>query len=379
MKILYIHNLGSRTNTRGDYIAKYLAERGHEVHLILWDVPFPITMKNMKYNLLNSLKYKKYNRDKVIIHKIKRLPFFVPIFNRLLFHSQIKKIYKKYSLDIIISESYINETEPPKKFPLIYSLIDDFEDYAKFYGSWFYKLAFKILAVKKTIKNQIKRSKATIVVSDLLINYSKRYNKNIYKIPNGVESWVLTKRFSKKKYNFGKNSLVYVCSFDAWSNLINLLNAIKISKKIIPKIKLVLIGDGYQMPLVKRTIKELGIEDNVKIFGRVENRGEVFEIINSCSVCIALSEKNHRQDSTSPVKIFEYAAMAKPTISTELNEVKNYNFPNIIFYDENNVENLVKAIKKSFTLKVNKTKIKKQVKEYTWENIAKKFEEVIQK
>jgi teichuronic acid biosynthesis glycosyltransferase TuaH len=378
MKIILIHHLGSRTNGRPDQLAKYLSKSGNEVHLILWDVPYPITWENIKYNLANSLNYRKFKRGKIIVHKIKRLPFFCPIINKLMFHNQIKKIYKNNNIDLIVSESYINEMEPPKNLPLVYSLVDDFEDYAKFYGSWIYKFAFYVLRVKQTIKKQIQRSNATIVVSDLLVSYAKQYNKNIYKLTNGVESWPITHNFKGKKYNFGKHSLVYVSGFDHWSNLPNLLYSIKEVKKDLPDIKLVLVGDGVQIKRGKKIVKKLNLDKNIKFFGQINNRKKVFEIINSCDVCLNLSEKNHRQDSASPVKIFEYSALGKPIISTKLIEIEGLKFPNIIFYNEGDNKYLIKAIKNSFRKKFNKIKIKKLVSKYTWENIAKKFEKILQ-
>ncbi len=378
MKLILIHHLGSRKNGRPDQLAKYLAKRGNEVHLILWDVPYP--MKLFFKNFLKSMKYEKYKRNGVIIHKISRFPFFFPLINKPLFKKQIRRIFKEYKIDLIISESYINEMDPPSDLPLVYSLVDDFEDYAKFYGSLFYKMAFKILKVKQTIKNQIKRSKATIVVSDLLVNYAKRYNKQVYKISNGVESWVLNKKFNKKKYDFGKHSLVYVSGFDHWSNLPNLLYSIDKIRKEIPDVKLVLVGDGVQIPLGMRIVKDLYLEKNVIFLGQVNNREELFEIINSCEVCLNLSEKNHRQDSASSVKVFEYSALGKPLISTRLKEVELLKFPNIIFYkDKKDNYDLIRAIRESFNKKVDLIKMKSMVRRYTWENIAKEFEEVLTK
>lgn len=378
MKIIIIHNLGSRTNSRPDYLAKYLVKSGNEVHLILWDVPYPISWKNMKHNILNSMKYKKYNREGVIVHKIRRLPFFCPVFNKIMFQNQIRYIFSNNNVDVIISESYISEMEPPKELPLVYSLVDDFEAYAKFYGSWLYKLAFKVLMVKKTIKNQIKRSKSTIVVSDLLVDYAKRYNKNVYKVVNGVESWVLENKIDERKYDFGKHSLVYVSGFDYWSNLPNLLYAVNSIKEDIPDIQLILVGEGYHTPIGKKIVKELGLKDTVTFTGQINDRKELFEIINSCDVCLNLSEKNDRQDSASSIKIFEYSALGKPIISTRLKEVEALHFPNIVFYnDEAKNTDLKRAIKESFDKNTDINMVRSLVQPFTWENIAKQFEFIL--
>jgi len=376
MNLVVIHPLPSRSNQRADQIARSLVKIGNEVHLILWDVPYPT--KLFFKNFFKSMSYKEYSKEGVFIHKIRRLPFFFPIVNKLMFKKQLKDIYEKYNIDAVISESYINETLPPEGPELFYDFVDDHEAYAKFYGSKVYQLAFKLLAVNKTIVTQLKRSKSVIVVSDMIKNYAKKYNSNVYKITNGVESWVLNKKFNRKKYDFGKHSLVYVSGFDYWSNLPNLLYSINELKKNIPDIKLVLVGDGFQIPEGKRIVEELNLKENVIFFGKVVDRKELFEIVNSCNVCLNLSEKNPRQDSASSVKIFEYSALGKPIISTRLREVELLKFPNIIFYkDKKDNSDLIRAIRASFNKKVNLNKMKSLVKKYTWENIAKEIVEII--
>ncbi|HVZ67390.1 MAG TPA: glycosyltransferase family 4 protein [Patescibacteria group bacterium] len=375
-KIILIHHLAARENARPNQIAKYLAKMDIEVHLILWDVPYPI--KLFRKNLFNSLKYKRYKVDgEVVVHKIRRLPFFCPFINKWLFHRQIRDIFKKEKIDVIISESYINEMDPPAELPMIFSLVDDFESYAEFYGSTLYKLVFRILEVRKTIENQIKRAKSVIVVSDLLKKYANQYNDKVFKITNGVESWVLEKKYKKNKYDFGRHSLIYVSGFDYWSNLPDALYALSEVKKNIPDIKLILVGDGSQIPEGKILTKQLNLEDNVMFFGPLADRVKLFEIVNACEICLNLSEKNKRGDAASPIKVFEYTALGKIIISTRLREVEVLNFPNIIYYQDKSKKSLVDAINKSFTVKADEKKIKKLAIDYTWENIAKKFAEVI--
>ena len=77
-------------------LSKHLAQNNN-VHLIIWDMPYPITTKNILFNLMHSWKSDRYKKDNIIIHKVRRFPFFMPIINRLLFQYQIRKIYKNYS------------------------------------------------------------------------------------------------------------------------------------------------------------------------------------------------------------------------------------------------------------------------------------------
>jgi len=358
-------------------LSKYLAKK-NEVHLILWNMPYPVTLKNLLSNLKNSWKYKRFKKEDVIIHKIRRLPFFFPLINRWFFQKQIKRIFDNFNIDIIISESFFSETEPPPDLPIISDLNDYYEAYAEIYGSRFYKLAYKFLKVKDTVEGQIKRAKAVFAVSDILVEQAQKYNKNVYKIPNGVESWVLYKKYNRKKYNFGMHSLIYVSTFGQWSGLLNLLYVVHELKKDFKNIKLVLIGEGSQIPEGIKLIRILNLNENIKLFGSVWDRKKLFEIINSCEVCLNISQKNAFRDAASPIKIFEYSALGKKIVSTNLEEVKKIDFPNIFFYEEfEKTKNLTRTIKKALHKKIDDEKVKLKVKQYTWENITSNIEKIL--
>jgi len=358
-------------------LSKYLAKK-NEVHLILWNMPYPVTLKNLLSNLKDSWRYKKSKREGIVIHKIRRLPFFFPLINRWFFQKQIKKIFNNFNIDIIISESFFSETEPPPDLPIISDLNDYYEAYAEIYGSRFYKLAYKFLKVKGTIEGQVKRAKAVFAVSNILFEQAQKNNKNVFKIPNGVESWVLYKKYNRGKYNFGMHSLIYVSTFGQWSGLPNLLHVVYELKKDFKDIKLVLVGEGPQIPEAIKLIRILNLNENVKLFGSVWDRKKLFEIINSCEVCLNISQKNAFRDAASPIKIFEYSALGKKIVSPNLEEVKKLDFPNIFFYEEfEKTKNLAITIKKALLEKIDDEKVKLKVKQYTWENITNNIEKIL--
>ncbi len=359
-------------------ISKYLALK-NEVHLILWDMPYPITLKNVLFNLRNSWNCKKFKNENITIHKIRRLPFFFPIVNKWLFQKQVRKIFNDFNIDIIISQSFTNETDPPLDLPIIRDLNDYYEAYAQLYGSIFYKLAYKFLDVKNTVSNQIIRAKAVFAVSDILVDQAQKLNSNVHKIPNGVESWVLSKKYGTKKYNFGSHSLVYVSYFGKWSGLLNLLRVIFVLKKVYEDVQLIVIGDGPLISKAKNLIKELHLEENIKLLGNVWDRDRLFEIVNSCEVCLNISKKNIFKDAASPIKIFEYSALGKKIVSSNLAEVQSLGYPNIFIYNEDiNNNNLIKTIKYAFHKNISEGDIKLRVRQSTWENITNRMVKIIE-
>ncbi len=356
LKIIFIPMLPTLFGRRYQ-LSKYLAKR-NEVHLILWNMPYPVTLKNLLSNLKESWRYKRFNKENIIIHKIRRLPFFWPPINRWLFQKQIRKIFDNFNVDIIISESFFSETEPPQDLPIISDLNDHYEAYAEIYGSKFYKLAYKLLKVEETVKGQLKRARAVFAVSDILVRQAQKYNSNVYKIPNGVESWVISKKYNRKKYDFGRHSLIYVSIFGKWSGLLDLLHVIYELKKDFKDIKLVLIGEGFQIPEAKKLIRILDLNKNVKLFGSVWDREKLFEIIYSCEVCLNISQKDAFRDAASPIKVFEYSAMGKKIVSTDLEEIKRLDFPNVFIYEEgDHQKNLAGAIKKAFQKEIDVDKV----------------------
>lgn len=369
MNIILIPYLPSAV--RAYPMAKYFVKAGNNTHMILWDMPYPVTLDNTWKNIKKSWRYEQYTKEGVIIHKIRRLPFFFPPINKWLFKNQIRVIFKKFNVDIIISETYFNETEPPLELPILYDISDDHEAFPEIYGSSIYKLACKILKVKKTINSQIKNSIAVIAVSENLVIYAKKIRKGkIYKVTNGVEGWVIN-----EKHLVGeKHSLVYATNFGKWSEVYSLLYAIKKLKSEYPDIKLVLIGDGPEIPGAKETVKKLKLKENVNFLGRLNDRKKLFEEINKFEVCLNISEKNRFRDSASPMKVFEYSALGKKIVSTNLNEVKKLNFPNIYFYKKDKYgKHLVNAIKLAFDTEIDVKKTKDLVEKYSWENIIKRL------
>jgi glycosyltransferase involved in cell wall biosynthesis len=375
MKIIFIPHLPSLYGRRYQ-ISKELVKQGHEVHFIMWGMPFPLNLKSVVYNIIHSWRKEEYKKDGIQIHKIRRLPFFIPIINKPWFKRQIRKLYEKYGIDIIFSQSFINEIEPPLDLPLIYDMNDDHIEYANIYGSPIYRLSSKILQVKKTVQNQIKNAKCVIAVSDILVNKAKKYNKKVYKITNGVDE-----EFLKKHADItDKNSIIFVSNFGKWSKLLEIIEAIKNLKTKYPNIRLMLVGDGTEIPIARKKVNEYGLEKNVIFYGKIEDRKKIIKLIQSAEVCLNISDKNAFRDAASPIKYFEYSALGKKIISINLKEIQSLKFPNtLILKDDQDIKELENLIIKSFNYIPNEKKAITILKHYSWTNIVKKMEKIIKK
>ena len=253
LKILIIPMLPTFFGRRYQ-LAKHLA-KNHEVHLLTWTMPYPFTLKNLSNSLLCSWKKSDYKKDGIIIHKIRRLPFFMPPINRSLFRKQVREINQKYKLDGIISQSFFNETEPPEELPLYFDYNDDYPMFAKIYGSLLYKFAYTVLGVNKAIKEQLKRARAVFAVSSLLEDKASQLNPRVFKIPNGVDDILIDIATTNQDTKFKKHSISYVSTFGRWSQILPLIDVVADMKHEFPDIHLTLVGDGSELLAARQLIK----------------------------------------------------------------------------------------------------------------------------
>src|SRR5579885_2487006 len=382
MKIIIIPNMPVMAG-RHYCLAKTLTEQGHEVHYIMWELPYKISIKQLAKHLVTSLLPKTYTYEQFTVHKAVRLPYFWPVINGLLFKHQLRKIFRQLNADIVITETYTNETEVPADLPFIYDLADDYAAPADVYGSPLYKLAFKLLCVKKIMRRQCQNALAVTAVSETLCKYAQRYNKNVVKLPNGVDTRII-KEIKKNKSIPTKNKYarVYVAGFNQWNRPIDAIKAVVALKKEFPLLELTLIGSGIQTPKIREIIKSNKAESYIHYLGFISDREKMFRIIDQSSIGLNLSIKNSFRDAAHPIKVLEYSALGKKVISTNLEEVKKLTYPNIfIFSDSSKKNNLINTLHKALddkrTEKDFKTTANNVLREYDWDKVTKNLVKIV--
>ena len=94
-------------------------------------------------------------------------------------------------------------------------------------------------------------------------------------------------------------------------------------------------------------------------------------------VCIVPFIKNDITDSTSPLKIFEYMALEKPIVTTDINECKNYESCLISKDYDEFIRNIDKALKLEVDNKEYFNILRREAEENTWDNRAELIKEAI--
>jgi len=362
-----------RVAGRRYHIAKTLADQGHEVHYLIWDLPYRLNFSQTINHLRTTMVAKEYPYENFTMHRIRRLPFFWPYVNGWLFKHQLKKISQKINVDFIFSQGYTNETEVPKGLPLIYDLNDDNVAMAEVYGSLIYKLAFRLLRVRAAIKRQCQNAIFVTTVSEATYKIAKQYNNKVFRLPNGVDTKVI-KEIKKDKSTYPENkfSIVYVSGFGPWSRVIETMQVIMELKKEFPLIELTLIGDGTESRKIKKFIKEHEVEDYIHYLGPIYDRKILFRHVNQSIIGLNISDKNKYRDASQPLKVFEYSALGKKIVSTNLEEVKVLNFPNVfLFSDTKRSQDLLKVMRSALRDKNYYEKIGVHIlREYDWNKLT---------
>ena len=171
-----------------------------------------------------------------------------------------------------------------------------------------------------------------LVTADKLLNeVYKTRTENVYLITNGVNinDFVVNYKNDYKNEKLNKlrefkskfkGTICYYGAFAKWFDY-ELIKYIAKDKNI----GIVLIGIDYDMSLKNSNLLEY---DNVLFLGIIEYK-KLKYYANECDIMTIPFVVNELTDSTSPVKLFEYMALKKPIITTNMLECRKYKSVNI--------------------------------------------------
>ncbi|EOU1466147.1 glycosyltransferase [Clostridium perfringens] len=137
--------------------------------------------------------------------------------------------------------------------------------------------------------------------------------------------------------------------------------------------EIVLIGMDYDGSYEQSNLKDYS---NISYLGMIDYK-DLINYSRYFDVCIVPFIKNDITDSTSPLKIFEYMALEKPIVTTDINECKNYESCLV----SKNYDEFIKNIDKALKLEVNDKEyfsiLRRESEENTWNNRAELIKKAI--
>ena len=149
--------------------------------------------------------------------------------------------------------------------------------------------------------------------------------------------------FDEKAFVLG-----YVGTFQKWHGIDTLLNSVRKVREKTPDLRLLLIGPNFEA--YRSLSEDLGVSGMTKFLGPIEYEA-VADYINACDLMLALYEPKkdpirEKYGMGWPIKILEYMACGKPTISTRVDPVTRIiTSPELGFLvDQGNEEDLANTV-----------------------------------
>ncbi|MCJ7631554.1 glycosyltransferase family 4 protein [Candidatus Bathyarchaeota archaeon] len=196
---------------------------------------------------------------------------------------------------------------------------DEWEDYTISLSNsrirrFFYSAVKKLMASFFYSKSEI----TTAVTPNFVESLESRGVINVRLVPNGADVTVFKqygKNIIRRKLGLDDNDFIIIYS-GRIGGYYKLDTVIKALTKLLgrnKKVKLLMIGDGSDVPNVLELSKFLNLSDNVLYLGVKNDKNEIAEILSASDLGIIPGLYTKGQ---LPVKFFEYCACGLPVIAT---------------------------------------------------------------
>ncbi len=167
--------------------------------------------------------------------------------------------------------------------------------------------------------------------------------------------------------------------------LLESVEAIKLVKDDIPDVLLLILGSGRAREKIKSLIDKHELADKVMLKNSVKYN-HVPKYISKCDVGILAYPRINYWQTSSPIKLFEYFAMRKPVIVTELVAFRDViGKENCgIFIESNKPAQIAQAIRKAYQMRPKLPEMGSRGRSivelnYTWRAQAQRYASFLRK
>lgn len=288
-------------------ISRVLAEKGFNVEVIMRS---------------NRIKYYHGSSEKQSIHylpSITKNELIDAIFFNVYAFFLILKINRRLSIDVIqnmnfgawlssiLSRIFLG-------IPLLYNIRAPNVEF--YFPLW---MPFNLLLIKMSEKIFCISSAYRIFLN---IQYGIPLSK-IEAIPMGADASLFSPQLNgydvRRKYDisFDDKVLIYVGTLSKERRLEILLRAVKTVRNELPAVRFLIVGDGDGKASLLSISEELGLKNTVIFTGYIDSKLVPFYIA-AADVAISAIPNTLYYSLSSPTKIFEYMAMGKPVIASNI-------------------------------------------------------------
>lgn len=155
-----------------------------------------------------------------------------------------------------------------------------------------------------------------------LIEETKIAAEKILVIPNGVNTEYINPGKHPPQRLFPGFTIGFVGSLYAWAGIGFLLEALSELLTEGLDLSLVIVGDGQMKTAWQERSQELDLGDRVKFLGLLP-QSELLPVLAGCNVGYSGHvDLQNRQVYRSPLKLYEYMAMAKPVVASDIEDTR---------------------------------------------------------
>lgn len=221
-------------------------------------------------------------------------------------------------------------------------------------------------------ERMISRSSTVTVASSVL---QEKVKRPVLMLPNGADLAELARADgSAWRSSVTEPTVGFVGAFEYWVDFDLILE----SARRLPEVKFLLVGGGRRLNQLQERIARLGLT-NIKLTGAMPYR-EAMNHVEAMDVCLLPFTHDAVSDGSCPLKLFEYAALGKPVVSTSAREVKRIGAGWVSFADD--APSFATAIQ-SFISDRRAAKLAGEAgramveTHYNWTNLARRFEDFL--
>ncbi|MDE2028635.1 MAG: glycosyltransferase family 4 protein [Candidatus Omnitrophica bacterium] len=383
MKIIY-HHRTQATGAEGVHIAsiiKGFRDMGHEVEVVSPSAVDPLMSAGSspyeKKEGLKSTVFRFLSRSlPQFLFEIVELSYNAVAYFKLskaLMKQKVAFIYERYAffsfmgaylaakncIPLIIEVNEIAGEQRVRK--------QVFVGWARKIEGYIFKKADLIMVVSQFLKDKI---------IGLGVNGEK-----IIVLPNAVDpqrfSLSVSSNGLRERYSIADGVLVFgfIGWFVAWHNLELLVDAFAAVAEKSNNVRLVLVGDGVLKEELQKQARIKGVEEKVIFTGSVSHK-DIPQYIGLMDICVIPATNEYR----SPIKMFEYMAMAKAVVAPKLKPIEDVleDGHDAMFFEPDDFSTLTEVFKKliqdaQMRSLLGRRARQKIEKEYTWENNARKI------
>jgi len=155
------------------------------------------------------------------------------------------------------------------------------------------------------------------------------------------------------------------------------IKAVSVLRNKMPDLRLEIVGDGEYMEELVSLVNHLNLEDVVNFRGYL-SLNEIPNLIMESDIGLVPIVKDNFTDLMLPNKLFEYIALGRAVISSNLTTIRTYfNSDSILFFESNNEKDLARCISQLYQNAAKRTSFvrtaNKTYEKYRWSKMKKKY------